>query len=117
TVLAAGSSAGEAWDGWDAGPLATLGVPVVQALTATSSRAEWEGRAAGLSPVDVAMGVAVPEFDGRIVTVPFSFKEVVDDGDELGSPVLAYRTVPDRVARAAWAGQRPGPGSRPLRPG
>ena len=106
TVLAAGSSAGGAGDGWDAGPLATLGVPVVQAVTATSSREEWEGRAAGLSPVDVAMGVAVPEFDGRIVTVPFSFKEVVDDGDELGSPVLAYRSVPDRVARVAGVATR-----------
>src|SRR5262249_23546564 len=35
------------------------------------------------------------------VTVPFSFKEVVDDGDELGAPVVAYRTVADRVARVA----------------
>jgi cobaltochelatase CobN len=110
TVLAAGSSASAtdgAWDGgWDAGALAALDVPVVQAVVSTSSRAEWEGRPAGLSPVDVAMGVAVPEFDGRIVAVPFSFKEVVDDGDELGSPVVAYRTVPDRVERVAGLANR-----------
>ncbi|HMC53044.1 MAG TPA: cobaltochelatase subunit CobN, partial [Acidimicrobiales bacterium] len=112
TVLAAGSatSATSATaataDGWDAGPLAALDVPVVQAVAATSSRAEWESRAAGLTPVDVAMGVAVPEFDGRIVAVPFSFKEVVDDGDELGAPVVAYRTVPDRVERVAGLAAR-----------
>ena len=47
------------------------------------------------------MRVAIPEFDGRIVAVPFSFNEEVDDGDTLGAPVSAYRTVPDRVARVA----------------
>ena len=30
-----------------------------------------------------------------------TFNEVVDDGDELGLAVRAYRTVPDRVARLA----------------
>src|SRR5579864_9478214 len=47
------------------------------------------------------MRVALPEFDGRIVAVPFSFNEEVDDGDTLGAPVSAYRTMPDRVDRVA----------------
>ncbi len=100
TVLASGL-AGTNEDGWDASALAELGVPVIQAMAATSSRAEWEARSVGLAPVDVAMSVAIPEFDGRIVSVPFSFKEIVDDGDDLGSVVAAYRSVPDRVARVA----------------
>ena len=58
-------------------------------------------RAGGLFPLDVAMRVAIPEFDGRIIAVPFSFNEEVDDGDTLGAPVSAYRTVPDRVDRVA----------------
>jgi cobaltochelatase CobN len=41
-----------------------------------------------------------------VITVPFSFKETVDDGDHLGSPVMAYRTVPDRVARVAGVAVR-----------
>ncbi|HEX3542379.1 MAG TPA: cobaltochelatase subunit CobN, partial [Acidimicrobiales bacterium] len=49
----------------------------------------------------VAMSVAIPEFDGRVISVPFSFKEIVDDGSTLGTPVSAYRVVPDRVARVA----------------
>ncbi|MBW3650329.1 MAG: cobaltochelatase subunit CobN [Actinobacteria bacterium] len=98
TVLAAGATDG---DEWDPGALADLGVPVVQAVASTGSIAAWEEGDAGLSPTDVAMGVAIPEFDGRIIAVPFSFKEVVDDGDELGAPVTAYRTAPDRVARVA----------------
>ena len=100
TVLAMGA-AGDDGEGWDVAALAALDVPVVQAVAATRPREGWESSTAGLSPLDVAMSVAIPEFDGRIVTVPFSFKEVVDDGDVLGSPVTAYRTVPDRVDRVA----------------
>ncbi len=108
TVLAAGSAGGGGSEGpeWDAGALAGLGVPVLQATAATSSRDAWEVSAAGLSPPDVAMSVAIPEFDGRLIGVPFSFKEEVDDGDSLGSAVTAYRTVPDRVARVAGVAVR-----------
>ena len=105
TVLAMGAAGGDG-EGWDVAPLAALDVPVVQAVAATRSGADWAASAAGLSPLDVAMSVAIPEFDGRIVTVPFSFKEVVDDGDALGSPVTAYRTVPDRVDRVAGVAAR-----------
>ena len=108
TVLAAGGAgaagavggAGEpTWghdDAWDAGALATLDVPVLQGLCLTTSRAGWAASDAGLSPMDAAMQVALPEFDGRLITVPFSFKETVP-GDDL--PV--YRADPERAARLA----------------
>ena len=105
TVLAMGSAAGDG-DGWDVGPLAELGVPVVQGVTATQASALWSASTTGLSPLDVAMQVAIPELDGRIVSVPFSFKERVDDGDSLGSPVVAYRTLPDRADRVAGVAVR-----------
>jgi len=101
TVLAAGGAAAEPADQWDPGALGALGVPVLQAVCTTSSAETWGASAVGLSPVDVAMSVAIPEFDGRVVTVAVSTKEVVDDGDSLGWPVTAYRALPDRVARVA----------------
>ena len=82
-------------------PWAASASRCVQAIAATTSRAEWEAASGGLWPLDVAMRVALPEFDGRIVAVPFSFNEEVDDGDELGAAGHAYRTVPDRVDRVA----------------
>jgi cobaltochelatase CobN len=103
TVLAMGGTDG---DQWAAPQLAALDVPVVQAIASTRPAAEWAESDAGLTPMDTAMSVAIPEFDGRVITVPFSFKEVVDDGDELGAPVVAYRTVPDRVARVAGVAVR-----------
>jgi cobaltochelatase CobN len=100
TVLAAGSMT-ESLECWDPGALASLDVPVVQAMCATTNARSWADASMGLSPVDVAMSVAIPEFDGRVISVPFSFKEEVDDGDALGTSVTAYRTMPDRVARVA----------------
>ncbi|MHB1504069.1 MAG: cobaltochelatase subunit CobN [Acidimicrobiales bacterium] len=100
STLAAGKL-DEDSESWDAGALAALGVPVIQAVCSTSSYESWHSASAGLAPVDVAMGVAIPEFDGRIVSVPWSFKEMVDDGDDLGTPVVAYRCIPDRLDRVA----------------
>ncbi|MER6201001.1 cobaltochelatase subunit CobN [Streptomyces sp. NPDC001586] len=101
TVLAAGgtrpatASAGGDDESWDAGALASLGVPILQALCLTGSRSAWEESDEGLSPLDAATQVAVPEFDGRLITVPFSFKELDEDG------LPAYVADPERAARVA----------------
>ncbi|MEE1798224.1 cobaltochelatase subunit CobN [Streptomyces sp. JV176] len=101
TVLAAGgtkpaqASAGGDDEAWDAGALAALDVPILQALCLTSSRAAWEESDEGLTPLDAASQVAVPEFDGRLITVPFSFKEIDEDG------LPAYVPDPERAARVA----------------
>ncbi|MEU9122507.1 cobaltochelatase subunit CobN [Streptomyces sp. NPDC048506] len=101
TVLAAGgtkpaeASAGGDDEAWDAGALAALDVPILQALCLTGPRSAWEENDEGLSPLDAASQIAVPEFDGRLITVPFSFKEV----DEDGLPV--YVADPERAARVA----------------
>lgn len=99
TVLAAGgskpamASAGGDDEAWDVGALAELNIPILQGLCLTSSRADWQANDEGLSPLDMATQVAVPEFDGRLITVPFSFKE----NDAEGLPV--YVPDPERAAR------------------
>jgi cobaltochelatase CobN len=101
TVLAAGgtkpanASAGGDDEAWDVAELAALDVPILQGLCLTSSRATWADSDDGLSPLDVATQVAVPEFDGRLITVPFSFKEFDADG------LSIYVADPERAARVA----------------
>ncbi|MBG0833153.1 cobaltochelatase subunit CobN [Planomonospora sp. ID67723] len=101
TVLAAGgtrpatASAGGDDEAWDVGALAELDVPILQGLCLTGSRAAWEANDDGLSPLDAATQVAIPEFDGRIITVPFSFKEIDPDG------LTVYAADPERAARVA----------------
>jgi len=101
TVLAAGgtrpSEAGAGGDdeAWDVAEMARLDIPILQALCLTSDHETWEGSSEGLSPLDAGNQMAVPEFDGRIITVPFSFKEIDADG--------LPRYVPDteRASRVA----------------
>ncbi|PBC41202.1 cobaltochelatase subunit CobN [Rhodococcus sp. ACPA4] len=108
TVLAAGgtkpatASAGGDDEAWDVAALAALDVPILQGLCLTSSRATWDANDDGLSPLDVATQVAVPEFDGRIITVPFSFKEIDSDG------LSTYMPDPERAARVAGIAVRHG---------
>ena len=86
TVLAAGgtkpaaASAGGDDEAWDVRALAALDIPILQGLCLTWDRASWAESEQGMTPLDVATQVAVPEFDGRIITVPFSFKETDADG-------------------------------------
>ncbi|MGP4102400.1 cobaltochelatase subunit CobN [Nonomuraea sp. KM90] len=108
TVLAAGgsrpatASAGGDDEAWDVGALAALDVPILQGLCLTTSRRAWEENDDGLSPLDAASQVAIPEFDGRIITVPFSFKEIDEDG------LTVYVADPERAARVAGIAVRHG---------
>jgi len=101
TVLAAGGtnpakvSAGGDDEAWDVGALASLDIPILQGLCLTWDRETWAGNEDGLSPMDAASQIAVPEFDGRIITTAFSFKEFDDEG------LPRYVTDPERCARVA----------------
>ena len=57
-----------------------LNVPIIQGIFSTGKESEWEESSLGLGPIDTAMSVALPEFDGRIIAVPISFKEEVASG-------------------------------------
>jgi cobaltochelatase CobN len=51
-----------------------LNVPVLQVILSSSSQEQWESGFQGLTPRDMAMNVALPEVDGRIITRAVSFK-------------------------------------------
>ena len=85
-------------DQWAVDALVALDVPQLQAVNASVSSAEWAASEAGLSPLDVAMNVAIPELDGRIIGVPLSFKEAQPSTLE-GSPVVRHVALRDRATR------------------
>jgi len=76
-------------------PFEVIGVPLIQAICCGTPRAVWNESARGLSPSEAAMHVALPECDGRVISVPISFKE-------------RHRYVPDaeRLQRVAGLAQR-----------
>ncbi|MBM7231167.1 cobaltochelatase subunit CobN [Dietzia cinnamea] len=101
TVLAAGgttpgsASAGGDDEAWDVERIAALDIPVLQGLCLTWGRDDWSESDDGVNPLDSANQIAIPEFDGRIITAPFSFKEIDADG------LPRYVADPERCARVA----------------
>ena len=100
STLAAGAS-NDAGDGWHVPAIEALGVPVFQSPSSSRSRAAWIDDNSGLGPLDVASGVAIPEFDGRIVAPTFAFKEVVEETGRVGSEIVATRADQERTGRLA----------------
>jgi cobaltochelatase CobN len=77
--------------------LKKLNVPMVQAISTAMTEEQWGISSRGLNALDTAMNVALPEFDGRIITVPVSVKQDVasDDGSAL------YKPLEERARRVA----------------
>ncbi|GAC1545587.1 MAG: cobaltochelatase subunit CobN [Collimonas sp.] len=84
--------------GWSVAVLEQLNVPVLQAMTSGMMLDQWQQSARGMNPLDAAMNVVLPEFDGRIITVPVSFKARAAG---TSSELVEYEPLADRVARVA----------------
>lgn len=93
TVASNATAGGD--DSWDAGALASLDIPLIQGLALTSTREQWLESDAAISPLDAATQVAIPEFDGRLITIPFSFKAYDAEG------VASYAPDVERCTRLA----------------
>ncbi|WP_373547862.1 cobaltochelatase subunit CobN [Chamaesiphon sp.] len=76
---------------------ATLNLPVFQVILSGAGKEFWESGWQGLTPRDMAMNVALPEVDGRIITRAISFKAVQNQNSALQTDVLVYEPVVDRV--------------------
>ncbi|MEO1560630.1 MAG: cobaltochelatase subunit CobN, partial [Cyanobacteria bacterium J06632_19] len=74
-----------------------LDVPVLQVILSSSSLEQWESSYRGLSPRDIAMNVALPEVDGRIISRAVSFKTVENKNSALETDVVIYKPVASRI--------------------
>jgi cobaltochelatase CobN len=74
-----------------------LDVPVLQVILSGGSVEQWELQFQGLSPRDIAMNVALPEVDGRIISRAVSFKAVHTRNPNLETDVVIYEPVSDRI--------------------
>jgi len=74
-----------------------LDVPVLQVILSSGSIEQWESQFQGLSPRDIAMNVALPEVDGRIISRAVSFKTLQSRNSTLETDVVVYEPVGDRI--------------------
>jgi cobaltochelatase CobN len=94
---------GPTLSGWSVAAFERLDIPVVQAITSSMTHAQWENSPRGLNPLDTAMNVALPEFDGRVIGVPVSFKQPLE---QTHPDVVEYEPLPDRIERIAGIAAR-----------
>ena len=78
-----------------------LDVPVLQVIFSGGPQESWAQHPLGLSPRDIAMNVALPEVDGRIISRAVSFKETAHRDTGLEADVVTYAPMADRIAFVA----------------
>ncbi|MFM5897013.1 MAG: cobaltochelatase subunit CobN, partial [Dolichospermum sp.] len=74
-----------------------LDVPVLQVILCASSIEQWESESQGLTPRDIAINVALPEVDGRIISRAVSFKTLQTRNHKLESDIVVYEPLSDRI--------------------
>ncbi|MBX9634217.1 MAG: cobaltochelatase subunit CobN, partial [Magnetospirillum sp.] len=88
-------------------PFGPSDCPVLQVVLAGGSEDSWRSGTHGLGPKDIAMNVALPEVDGRVLTRAISFKAATRD-EATQCDIARHAPVADRIAfvaelAARWA--------------
>lgn len=80
--------------------------PVLQVVLSGSSEEAWNDGLTGLSARDIAMNVALPEVDGRILSRAISFKGQAYFDDATECPIASYQSRGDRIDFVTQLAQR-----------
>ncbi|MGE8068705.1 cobaltochelatase subunit CobN [Pseudomonas sp. NPDC089569] len=81
-------------------------IPVIQAICAQDNEPGWRASEQGLGPRDLAMHIALPELDGRIISRPISFKDLAWRSERSECDVVCYRPQPERMDFVAELARR-----------
>ncbi|MDQ7990816.1 MAG: cobaltochelatase subunit CobN [Candidatus Dactylopiibacterium sp.] len=81
-------------------------VPVLQLILSGGNEAGWRADPHGLAARDIAMHIALPEIDGRIITRAVSFKGLAHHCARTQSDVVRYHAHAERMAFVAELAQR-----------
>ncbi len=82
--------------------------PILQVVFSSGNEESWRDSSTGLNARDIAMNVALPEVDGRILSRAVSFKALAQRDDNIQADIVNYQPVIDRcefvaALAANWA--------------
>jgi cobaltochelatase CobN len=72
-------------------------IPVMQVVLSGGNQATWETDPHGLMPRDIAMNIALPEVDGRIISRAISFKGLDYRCEQTQADVVQYQPHAERL--------------------
>ena len=81
-------------------------IPVLQAICAQDNQPAWAASEQGLGARDLAMHIALPELDGRIISRPISFKDLAWRSERSQSDVVCYKPHLERMDFVAELARR-----------
>jgi cobaltochelatase CobN len=80
-----------------ASPFDGVDCPVLQVVLAGGDEESWRTGTQGLSARDIAMNIALPEVDGRIITRAIAFKGLAQRDPRTEADILAHVPCADRI--------------------
>ena len=72
-------------------------IPVIQLILAANSKQDWQDHPLGLRSRDLAMNIALPEMDGRIISRAVSFKTSLQRDKRSQIDIITHQLAPERA--------------------
>jgi len=79
--------------------LTQLDVPVFQTIMTSNTHDVWHDTVQAVSPIDISVSIAQPEFDGNIVGTVVATRNFGEFDPALGCRLVCRLPVPDRIER------------------
>ncbi len=73
--------------------------PVLQLIPSFGERSYWESSLRGLSPMDISISVAQPEFDGLLITTVTATREIKHKDPVTGAMLITQEPVKERIKK------------------
>jgi cobaltochelatase CobN len=78
-------------------PLFVKNIPVIQLILAANSQEDWQENPLGLRARDLAMNIALPEMDGRIISRAIAFKQLIKHDSRCQMDIISHCLQPERA--------------------
>ena len=79
--------------------LKKLNVPIIKAILTCNTAEEWRDSIQGLSVMDIPANIAMPEFDGALITVPIAAMDCCQFNSTTGTRLIKYEPIAERTQK------------------
>ena len=76
-----------------------LGVPVIKGILSSNKKEDWKNSFQGLNPIEISISIAMPEFDGDLISVPVAFSDIAFIDPLTGAKINKYVSEEERIEK------------------
>ncbi len=80
--------------------LRQVGVPILKIVNTFNEFIDWKESKLGLNPLDIIWSIALPEFDGDLITFPVCSREKGECDPNTGLKIIRFKPIPERINKA-----------------